>query len=121
MDINNILNQSAAQQATDRAVDAWRRIQEKPTSITLIRNGTPLAAQTFRLEYGRIGGDVQGEAGQSASQRVTLFGMKDHPDEDDSDVKQGDRFVLLATKVQYRVLDVVHTLGEVQARCEGLS
>jgi len=50
-----------------------------------------------------------------------LFGIKDHPDEADSDVQRGDRFVLAETKVQYRVLDVVHTLGEVQARCEGLT
>ncbi len=60
----------------NRAADAWLRINEKPASIVLVRNGTALAAQTVRVEYdrGTGGGSEMGDAGQSSQRGAVVFG-----------------------------------------------
>jgi len=107
--------------ASSRAADAWRRIGEKPTRIVLIRQiatvKTTLAAQTVRVEYDNpYKGEVKGGAGLSSTQRVTLFGIRDHETEADTDIQRDDRLAL--DGLQYRVVSVVKTLGEIQANCE---
>lgn len=110
-----------APSASDRAVAAWSRIQDKPTSITITRKDTDLSAQTVRVEYSTGGTEQKSEGGvgTSAERSVIIFGIKDHPTEDDTDIRRGDAFsveVSTGQYVYYRVIDVVHTLGEVQAR-----
>lgn len=104
-----------------RAQDAWRRISEKPTSITIKRGTAALPAQTVRLEASNAstGNQVSGSAGISAKQTVILFGITGHPTLADTDVQYNDRFAV--DGIQYRVVMVTRTNGEVQATCEALS
>jgi len=99
----------------NRAADAWQRINDKPASIVLVRNGTALAAQTVRVEYDR-GASEMGDAGQSSNRGVVVFGVRGHAALSDTDIQRGDRFVYEGA--QFRVVDVVYTTGEVQAMCE---
>lgn len=107
------LGTSEAISPTARAVAAWSRITDKPTSITLKRLGT---AQTVRVEYSEGGGEAASAAGQGTVRGLVVFGVRDHPVEDDTNIRANDRFVL--NNVEFEVKDVVLTLGEKQARCE---
>lgn len=107
--------------AVDRAVAAWRRIQDKPTSITIKRGTTTLDAQTVRIEIGGTGSGWQSEggAGKSARQSATVFGVRDHPTEADTDIARDDRFAIGGTI--YSVTALVLQLGEIQAQCEAVT
>lgn len=114
---------SAADEETGRAVDAWQRISEKPTSIALKRDdGTAVAAQTVRVEWSSTSGGGSGEktgpGGASSVRYGTLFGVLNHPFEDDTDIRRGDRFAL--NGYQYKIVDVLVTLGELQGRFEAM-
>lgn len=103
-----------------RALDAWLRIQEQPTSITIRRGTETLDPQTVRVEVGdsaREDLDVRrGLNVLPGVQRAVLFGVRNHPTESDTDVRRGDRFVIGAT--EYEVIAVIEAAGEVQAVCE---
>lgn len=110
-------NNNVRPSATDRAIAAWDRIQDKPSPITIERGqSTTLAAQTVRIEANQETREVAGGAGKSSVRQITLFGIKDHPTQADTNIQRGDRFTYLGS--QYRVIDLIHTLGEVQARAE---
>jgi hypothetical protein len=101
-----------------RAADAWKRINDKPSSIVLVRKGTARPAQTVRVEYDRgtgVGSEV-GDAGKSSRRGVIVFGIRGHETLPDTDIQRGDQFTL--DGAQFKVIDVVHTLGEIQASCE---
>ncbi len=100
-----------------RAVRAWQRIQDRPTSITVFRLDT---AQTVRIEY-RQPTEQQVSIGAAARQVVTVFGVVGHPDETiaDTDVQRGDRFVL--GESEYEIVEVVYYPGELQATGERIS
>lgn len=118
-DLNNWLGGSRGFgiSAEARAQDAWRRIQDKPSSITLVRNATPLSAQTVRLEYDSTSRETaEGGAGKSSQRSLVVFGIAGHPVQADTDIRRGDRFSV--NGVQYVVIDVMYTTGEVQARAE---
>lgn len=102
----------------DRAVSAWLRIQDRPTSISIMRGSDDLEAQTVRIEYSTQAGEASGRAGVSAVRDVTIFGVADHPDAsvEDTDIQKADRIVLSGS--EYRVVDVVAYPGEVQAFAE---
>jgi len=105
-----------------RAADAWKRISEKPSSITIVR-GVPkaaIAAQTVRVEYnsGNTGLENRGGAGVSSMQRVTVFGIRDHDTLADTDIRRDDQFAY--DGLIFRVISVVKTIGEIQAKCEAL-
>ena len=105
--------------AEQRAVLAWNRIQDRPSSVTLSRDGTgALSAQTVRIEYGETSGPQRGDVGQTNIRDVWLIGVVDHPDTDvdDTDIQEHDRFAM--NYQTYVVLDVIRLPGEVQARCE---
>lgn len=105
----------------DRAEASWARIQEKPFSVVIVRGtSTTLAAQTVRLEYSnQMPSEPSGGAGTSSKQTVILFGVRGHATVADTNVMRGDRFAV--SGVQYRVVAVVLTLGEVQATCEAMT
>ena len=105
--------------ASSRAGDAWQRINDKPSDVTIKRGSTTLSSQTVRVEFGESLHESSGGAGTSSSRLVTVFGIQNHPTEDDTDIRRGDRFAI--DGVQYSVVDVVTTLGEIQARCEAMS
>ena len=102
----------------DRAADAWRRIAEKPSIVTIKRGTSTLDPQTVRVEYSqqRGSGEAKGGAGMSSVQRVIIFGIRGHVSEADTDIQRDDRIAIGG--VQFRVVSVIPTLGEVQANCE---
>jgi hypothetical protein len=120
-DLNTILSTSSPIDASHRAALAWRRISDKPTSITLKRGTTTVSAQTVRVEYDESLKTVEGVSASPALRGVVVFGVRDHPDSSiaDTNIRAKDRFVL--GSVEYQVRDVVTTLGEVQAHCEAIS
>lgn len=124
-DLNTLLAQRGQRgiNAAVRAVRAWQRIQDRPTTITVYR-GNPAAAQTaqtVRVEFDNTTAQVIRQAGQAAQQGVILFGVRDHPDTDvlDTDLKKGDRVTL--SDGNYQVISVLDLPGEIQARAERLS
>lgn len=103
--------------AEHRATLAWRRIQQKPTSIVLRPDGgAARASQTFRIEYNNSSTFREGETVRRGIHAVTLFGIRDHPTLTNSVIEKGDRF--LYQKAEFEVKSVIYTLGEVQALCE---
>ena len=106
-----------AQTQTDRATLAWNRISQKPSSITFKKpNGTTLAAQTVRVEVNNnasmamelnTGGPVRG---------LVIFGIRGHATLTDSDIREGYRFIY--DNDEYRIIDTILTLGEIQANAE---
>ena len=102
-----------------RAARAWQRIQDRSTSITVYRAGIPLDAQTVRIEFDSASANLRREAGEAAVKDVILFGVKDHPTVDDTDLAKNDEFKL--ADGSYRVIDVIEVPGEVQARAERIS
>ena len=116
--LDAILSSGSAIDAGGRAALAWRRIQDKPSSITILRVGT---AQTVRIEFSETVRESMDISGTGSYRDVVVFGVRDHSDVSvtDTDILARDRFVL--NNVEYQVMDVVTTLGEVQARCEAIS
>jgi hypothetical protein len=112
-DYSDVLN------AEGRAALAWRRIQDRPVSIVLAREGAgDLAAQTMRLESDNTVSDTtsSGTNMQTAIQKVTLFGVRDHATIPDTDIERSDRFRI--DGVRYEVMALMTPPGEVQAVCE---
>jgi hypothetical protein len=106
--------------ASVRAVRAWGRIRDRATSIVVYRNETPLAAQTVRIEYNnsRAEGFREG-AGVAAVKDAVIFGVKDHPTEDDTDLQKDDLITL--SDGNYRIINVISVPGEIQATVERVS
>lgn len=104
-----------------RAERAWARIQDRPAVITLVRDGAARAAQTVRIEPYRQRGiqEATGGAGMSARQSLSIFGIRDHATETDTDIARDDRFVY--QDKFYRVVHVNLFPGEVQALAEAQS
>lgn len=100
--------------AAQRAARAWKRITDKPTIVTF-RNaaGVLQATQTVRVEYDNGASRTTSAAGQAAMRGLTVFGVRDHPTIADTNVGEGYRFV--ATGDQYTCIDIIVTIGEVQA------
>ena len=113
LDSTDDLLETPAEDEAARAVLAWRRIQDKPTSITVIRVGT---AQTVRLEYDSAAGERPGEAGTAGTRGLIVFGVQNHPSVDDTNIRRNDRFIYGSE--EYQVIDVMETLGEIQATAE---
>ena len=84
-------------------------IADKPTEITIVRgSGADLDPQTVRIDvFGSA--STERRIGQSAGfadiSRVLITGYKNHPTEDDLDIRQDDRFLDDEGRA-YRVLTV---------------
>lgn len=108
----------AAQEAT-RAALAWKRIQDKPTSVAFrTPAGTILAAQAVRVEADSNATPTTSTAGKNASRRVVVFGIRNHATLPDTDLAEGYRFNL--GNDQYRCESVILTLGEIQGLFEAV-
>lgn len=106
---------------SDRAIDAWTRINDNPAmvhSIVIRRNGAKLSAQTFRVEFSASGFEVSDSSDNSTRYRIvaTVFGVQDHPSDSviDADIQVDDEFGI--DGVRYRVKTVLPFAGEVQAQ-----
>ena len=107
---------STVMSAQQRAVLAWRRIQDRPTSIVLRRGTVDLSAQTMRVEYNNTASWVDGTLVRTGKQMLTLFGIRDHPTIANTDIQRGDRVVI--NGAQFQVMSVLYPPGEVQALLE---
>lgn len=105
--------------ATVRAVAAWRRINDKSTSITIRRQQATLGAQTVRIEFDNGALEQMGVNTTPSLQRLTVFGVRGHPTVTNTDIRAKDMFVIGGK--QYEVIAVIETLGEVQAQAEARS
>ena len=110
----NYFTSSDAIDAASRAVDAWNRITDKPTTLTL--QGA-VSAIVVRIEHDGRTSDQDSNAGHAASLRCTVFGVKDHPDAAviDTVIAEGDRFGVGSNL--YEVERIITPPGEVQAFC----
>lgn len=100
-----------------RAVLAYRRILDKPTSVSFrTPAGATLSAQTVRVESDSTASPAASAAGQGAVRRVVVFGVKGHPTVAATVMEEGYRFVL--GNDLYTIVDVIETLGERQGIAE---
>lgn len=122
LDFNAWLERGAEPLAADgRASAAWRRIQEKPTEITVVRDETVLDPQTVRIEYSTltIAQELTGGAGNSGHQTAIVFGIRGHATLPDTDIERNDLFT--AEGLQFRIISLTLTTGEIQGMAEVLS
>lgn len=108
---------TTAQQRTTRsarrAAFAWKRISDKPTSVTFrTPAGATLAAQTVRVEVDNRASVIDSDAGQTPRMNVILYGIRDHATLTDTNMAEGYRFVLSGD--EYTVQDVILQTGEIQ-------
>lgn len=100
-------------QAQVRAMRTWKRIQDAPLSVTIIRNSTALPAQTVRVDV-FAGGGYGGEVTDTLIQGILVLGVKDHPTVPDTDLKPGDRFIY--DKAEYEIQTVDKFPGSIQGQ-----
>lgn len=87
------------------------RIQEKPTSIVIMRDGAAdLAAQTVRIEPMGYSSETEGQINTPSQATLVIMGYKGHPTVADTNIRRGDRFV--AHDVLYDVIEVVHSFTD---------
>lgn len=102
------------------AVEAWERINEQATTITIRRDAETLDPQTVRIEFGSSAReDMDVRRGLNivpGVQRAVAFGVRNHPTVADTDIQRGDRFVVEIT--EFEVIALIAAPGEVQALCE---
>jgi hypothetical protein len=99
---------------------AWRRIHDRPTTITIRRGGAALSAQTVRIEP-LLGAREDDDRELNAAAlpgvaRAIVFGVRGHPTAADTNIQRGDRFIYSGGEAE--VTAVVQLPGEVQALCE---
>ncbi len=97
----------------NRAAQALTRIADKTSTLRFKRNGTLLSYQNVRVEYDNGGRIAQTVFGGVAKQGVVVYGYKGHPDETDTDMEKGDRFVMGSQ--EFQIIAVLETTGEIQA------
>lgn len=96
-----------------RAAQAWRRINEKGTSVSFrTPTGATVGAQLVRIESDNTATASESAAGATAKRKVIVFGVRNHAVVADTDIKEGYRFVLLND--EYKCVDTILTLGEIQ-------
>lgn len=81
----------------------------KSTSITAIRNGTPLAAQTVRLET--LSGDkhMTGPSGRTYSIDGFVLGYLNHPTIANTNLQAGDTFAVNGVSFEVIAVMPAHT------------
>lgn len=102
-----------------RAAAAWRRINDKPSSVAFrTPAGSTLSAQTVRIEPDSAAGMATSEAGAGQVRKATVFGVLNHATEADTVMDDGYRFVLEGD--EYRCVGILKTLGEIQGYFESV-
>lgn len=111
------LSDTEAIPAASRAAAAWKRINDKPVSVAFKKpDGTVLAAQTVRLEWDSNVSESEAPSGQTAVRKLIIFGVRNHATVTNTDIAEGYRFVYQGD--EYRVVDTMFTIGEIQAVAE---
>lgn len=105
--------QQRTERAQERAADAWKRINEKPSTITLrTAAGVNRASQVMRLEVDNRASVGESAAGVTPRMNVILYGIRGHATLADTVMAEGDRFVYAGD--QYAIQDVILQTGEIQ-------
>lgn len=99
-----------------RAALAWRRINDKPSSVAFRTSSTTLAAQTVRIESDSAASPAESAAGAAPRRKVFVFGVRNHATVADTIMVEGHRFIWAGD--EYRILDIILTLGEIQGIAE---
>lgn len=108
-------NLAATPTATEeqRAAVAWRRINDKPSSVAFrTPAGSTLSAQTVRIEPDSSAGMATSESGAGQVRKAVVFGVLNHATQSDTVMDDGYRFVLDGD--EYRCVGILKTLGEIQ-------
>lgn len=104
--------------ASDRANDAWQRIQDKPSTVAVWRGGSYHHDEVVRMEWGNntnVMPDSNSPNAVTAITEVIAFGINGHSTRTNTDIVEGDELNLNGES--YQVKDVLITIGELQARC----
>lgn len=103
----------------ERAALAYARILDKPSSVAFkTPAGTVLTAQTVRLESDNSASQSESEAGRAPRRKLIIFGVRNHATVTDTNMAEGYRFV--SGGDEYKVVDIIETLGEVQGIAEAI-
>jgi hypothetical protein len=79
--------------------------------------GATLANQTVRVEPDDRASDMKDSAGMTGPMRYcVIFGVVNHDTITDTDMQEGYRFIL--DNDEYRITDVIVTLGSIQGNAE---
>lgn len=99
-----------------RAAHAYRRIHDKwevTTTVTFrTATGASVAPQEVRIESDNSATPAESAAGATPKRKVIVYGVRDHATLPDCDIKEGYRFVY--ANDEYRCVDIILTLGEIQ-------
>ena len=102
---------------TSHAADFARIINDDTTSITVIRAGSPIAAQTVRIETMARGVTTFDVNGRQHNVDAIVFGYNGHATITDTDLQPLDRFAHGGAR--YEIIAVLVDLENVmQAMCE---
>ena len=94
-------------------------IADKSASITVVRAGVAMSAQTVRIDvFGGSAAERMGMGGNALSnvQRVLVLGYRNHPTIADTDIQANDHF-----RYDGRSYRVVKTEGSLPDRVEALA
>lgn len=91
-------------QDRDLSIDLGELINDKATSITVVRAGATRDPQIVRVEA--LGGSRQAltPAGQVFNVDAVIIGYKGYPTIADTDLKPGDRFVVAGVRYEIMML-----------------
>lgn len=96
-----------------RAAEALRRIHIKPTMVVFrTPSGARLAAQMVRVESDNTATPGESTAGSAPVRKVIVYGIRNHPTDPNTNMKEGYVFVFEGD--EYKCVDVIATLGEIQ-------
>lgn len=107
---NYLRNRETYNKATARAILAYNRIIEKPTTITI---DGQVGTQIVRIEFNRYILDEGSQFTETQNLRGVMFGVIGHPSAPNNSFQSDDTFFYNGEK--YRVESVWQTLGEIQA------
>ena len=113
------LNDSDSIEESARAAIAWARIQDRPTSVQFkTPAGTTLAAQTVRIEMDDDPAMMTDAGMTGQTRKGVVFGVRGHATLADTVMAEGYRFIY--NNDEYRIVDVLLTLGSLQAAVEAV-
>jgi hypothetical protein len=96
-----------------RSSESWRRISTKPYSaVFMTPMGNLLSTQTVLIESDSAASSAESTAGTAPTRKVIIYGVVGHPYVPDTIMREGFTFVY--ENDEYRCVDVIKTVGEVQ-------
>lgn len=97
----------------------WRNIQDKPSTVTILRNGSPLASTyVVRIEPYSIAREDEKDFQTAGLQRAIIFGIKDHPDPLVVDTPLQINDEVIDGNRHFEIITIIPHWGGIQAVCE---